>query len=69
MPLVGTVSTDQQPQVIGQAGDELVEAERGQAGSRQLDGQGDAIQLPADLGDLATLLLGLRATPLRRPDR
>jgi hypothetical protein len=52
VPLLGTVSADQEPQMIRQARDEPVETERGQAGRCELDRQRHPVELPADLGDL-----------------
>jgi hypothetical protein len=55
VPVVGARSAGQQPQLVGEPPGETVEAERRQAGGGQLDRQREAVELPADLGDSATL--------------
>jgi hypothetical protein len=56
VPLVGTVSAHQEPQVVGQTRDEPVEPECRQAGRGELDRQRHPVQLPANLGDPVQLL-------------
>jgi hypothetical protein len=66
VPLVGPPAPGEQLQVLDQPALDAVEAERRQAGRRQLDGEGHPVEAGADLGDAGPVVGGRLEGPGRR---